>query len=273
MASSPRTLRYAPWRMREETTMRDCRVFAVALALFAGTVVAASAQPSEAAPPSKLVYPPARRAQTVDTYFGTDVPAPYQWMEDLDSPAVKQWVEAENKLTLSYLDKVPVRELDQDAPDEALELRQGQHAGTGRRQADLLPQELGPAESVRAVRAGFARRRRPASCSIPTPSRRTARSRCSATSPPRAAMYRRLQPLAGRIRLAHHPRARRRYRQGPARQDPSGSSSPVSPGPRTARASSIRATRSRPRQGRSASASSTTSSTTIGSEPSRAPTS
>ncbi|HEV2212373.1 MAG TPA: prolyl oligopeptidase family serine peptidase, partial [Gammaproteobacteria bacterium] len=38
------------------------------------------------------------------------VAAPYQWMEDLNSPAVTQWVEAENKLTFSYLDKIPERE-------------------------------------------------------------------------------------------------------------------------------------------------------------------
>ncbi len=57
----------------------------------------------------QLDYPIARRGDTVDTYFGTKVPAPYRWMEDLNSPAVKQWVEAENKLTDSYLAKVPVR--------------------------------------------------------------------------------------------------------------------------------------------------------------------
>jgi len=45
----------------------------------------------------------------VDNYFSTEVPAPYQWMENLDSPAVQQWVEAENALTFSCLDKIPVR--------------------------------------------------------------------------------------------------------------------------------------------------------------------
>lgn len=63
-----------------------------------------AAQPAE-----KLVYPPAARDSIADNYFGTQVAAPYQWMEDLDSPQVKQWVEAENKLTFSYLDKIPER--------------------------------------------------------------------------------------------------------------------------------------------------------------------
>ncbi len=58
---------------------------------------------------SGLVYPAAKRDDVVNNYFGTKVPAPYQWMENLDSPAVHQWVEAENKLTFSYLDKIPER--------------------------------------------------------------------------------------------------------------------------------------------------------------------
>lgn len=61
---------------------------------------------SAGAPPN---YPPARRAATEDTYFGQKIAAPYQWMEDLDSPEVKQWVEAENTLTFSYFEKVPIR--------------------------------------------------------------------------------------------------------------------------------------------------------------------
>jgi prolyl oligopeptidase len=57
----------------------------------------------------KLAYPPAARDTTVDDYGGVKVAAPYQWMEDLNSPALAQWVEAENKLTFSYLDEIPER--------------------------------------------------------------------------------------------------------------------------------------------------------------------
>jgi len=66
----------------------------------------AAAQPSHA----KLVYPAAARDKVVNNYFGTKIAAPYQWMENLDSPAVKQWVDAENKFTFSYLDKIPERQ-------------------------------------------------------------------------------------------------------------------------------------------------------------------
>ncbi len=57
-----------------------------------------------------LQYPETRRDATVVDYFGTKVPAPYQWMEDQNSKEVEAWVEAENKVTFDYLDKIPVRD-------------------------------------------------------------------------------------------------------------------------------------------------------------------
>jgi len=57
----------------------------------------------------ELKYPVAHRDNTVDTYFGAKVPAPYQWMENLSSPALNQWVDAENKLADNYLAGIPVR--------------------------------------------------------------------------------------------------------------------------------------------------------------------
>ncbi len=88
--------------------MRRTRTAVVASLAFAGAAAAAF---SQAAPAVKTMpsYPPAHRDSMVNTYFGTKVAAPYQWMEDLGSPALKQWVEAENALTASYLEKVPVR--------------------------------------------------------------------------------------------------------------------------------------------------------------------
>ena len=55
-------------------------------------------------------YPPARRSNQVDTYFGTAVPDPYRWLEDLDSRETAAWVEAQNRLTRSLLDAVPGRD-------------------------------------------------------------------------------------------------------------------------------------------------------------------
>ena len=57
-----------------------------------------------------LAYPPAPRTEQSDDYAGVRVPAPYRWMEDLDSPQVKRWVDAENALTRSVLEKLPDRE-------------------------------------------------------------------------------------------------------------------------------------------------------------------
>lgn len=48
-------------------------------------------------------YPSAHRDKTVDHYFGTAVPAPYQWMEQLDDPALKAWIDAENQLTAQQI--------------------------------------------------------------------------------------------------------------------------------------------------------------------------
>ncbi len=56
-----------------------------------------------------MEYPKARVSDQVDDYFGTKVRDPYRWMEDVDSPEVKTWVDAENTLTHGYLDDVPGR--------------------------------------------------------------------------------------------------------------------------------------------------------------------
>ena len=57
----------------------------------------------------KLNYPVARKSEQVDDYHGTKVADPYRWLEDLDSPETKAWVEAENRLTFDYLNQIPER--------------------------------------------------------------------------------------------------------------------------------------------------------------------
>jgi prolyl oligopeptidase len=56
-----------------------------------------------------LVYPQAKKGDQVDDYHGTKVADPYRWLEDTDSADTKAWVEAEDKLTFSYLDQIPFR--------------------------------------------------------------------------------------------------------------------------------------------------------------------
>jgi prolyl oligopeptidase len=57
-----------------------------------------------------LNYPSARRADVIDNYFGTKVADPYRWMEDLNSPELKQWIDAENALAFGYLNALPQRD-------------------------------------------------------------------------------------------------------------------------------------------------------------------
>ena len=56
-----------------------------------------------------LDYPETRKVEQVDDYHGTKVADPYRWLEDDNSAETKQWVEAENKVTFAYLDKIPYR--------------------------------------------------------------------------------------------------------------------------------------------------------------------
>ena len=56
-----------------------------------------------------LVYPKAKTVDQVDDYHGVKVADPYRWLEDTDSTDTRDWVEAENKLTFSYLDQIPFR--------------------------------------------------------------------------------------------------------------------------------------------------------------------
>jgi prolyl oligopeptidase len=64
-----------------------------------------------------LQYPQTGKVDTVDTYFGTEVPDPYRWLEDDRSPETGSWVAKQNEVTFSYLDKIPYR----DALKERLE--------------------------------------------------------------------------------------------------------------------------------------------------------
>jgi prolyl oligopeptidase len=54
-------------------------------------------------------YPNTRKVDHVDTYHGTAVADPYRWLEDDNSAETAKWVEEENKVTFSYLEKIPYR--------------------------------------------------------------------------------------------------------------------------------------------------------------------
>ena len=70
-------------------------------------------QSSERQPP-RLSYPQVRRSDHTDTYFrgtvfGETVPDPYRWLEEPDSPETQAFVDAQNLLTRSVLDALPLR--------------------------------------------------------------------------------------------------------------------------------------------------------------------
>lgn len=56
-----------------------------------------------------IVYPETTKDNTVDTYFGTEVADPYRWLENDTSQATAAWVEAQNKVTFDYLNRIPFR--------------------------------------------------------------------------------------------------------------------------------------------------------------------
>ena len=56
-----------------------------------------------------LQYPKTAKDGTIDEYFGTKVADPYRWLENDTSAQTAAWVEAENKVTNTYLQKIPFR--------------------------------------------------------------------------------------------------------------------------------------------------------------------
>jgi prolyl oligopeptidase len=58
---------------------------------------------------AQITYPETKKVDTVDTYFGTEVPDPYRWLEDDMSDETAAWVKAQNEVTFGYLEQIPYR--------------------------------------------------------------------------------------------------------------------------------------------------------------------
>ena len=56
-----------------------------------------------------IKYPITEKGTEIDTYFDTQVPDPYRWLEDDRSAETASWVKAQNKLTFDYLDQILFR--------------------------------------------------------------------------------------------------------------------------------------------------------------------
>ncbi len=79
---------------------RTARILAFACALCLHSLVGAQVP---------FQYPVTRAVDHADTYHGTRVADPYRWLEDDTSPETAQWVEAQNRVTFSYLETIPFR--------------------------------------------------------------------------------------------------------------------------------------------------------------------
>ena len=56
-----------------------------------------------------MKYPETPRKPVTDEYHGIQVEDAYRWLEDTQDPAVREWTEAQNRLTREMLDAVPKR--------------------------------------------------------------------------------------------------------------------------------------------------------------------
>ena len=63
-----------------------------------------------AAQTTRIQYPPTKTGDVVDQHHGTPVPDPYRWLEDVDAPDTRAWVEAQNRVTFAFLEGIAERE-------------------------------------------------------------------------------------------------------------------------------------------------------------------
>jgi prolyl oligopeptidase len=57
-----------------------------------------------------MTYPETKKGDVIDSYFGTNITDPYQWLENDTAADVQAWVKAENEVTQNYLSHIPYRD-------------------------------------------------------------------------------------------------------------------------------------------------------------------
>ncbi len=93
-----------PFLIPPASRRRAVRWMALSTLALAGLAGAGAAVAADAA------YPATQKRAVQDTFHGTAVSEDYRWLEDFESPEVKQWVAAQNALTRARLDAIPGRE-------------------------------------------------------------------------------------------------------------------------------------------------------------------
>ncbi len=58
----------------------------------------------------KIHYPSTRKIDQIDDYHGNQIPDPYRWLEDTYSPETNAWIEAQNKVTQTFLENLPAKD-------------------------------------------------------------------------------------------------------------------------------------------------------------------
>jgi prolyl oligopeptidase len=72
--------------------------------------IATIALATTAAIAQTLTYPATKKVAQIDDYHGVKVADPYRWLEDDNAPETARWVEAENRVTMPYLEAIPYRQ-------------------------------------------------------------------------------------------------------------------------------------------------------------------
>ncbi|MDP3668325.1 MAG: prolyl oligopeptidase family serine peptidase [Telluria sp.] len=85
--------------------MRHASLVASLLAMLGAPALAQTCAPATAA----LTYPVSKKVDQQDSYHGTTIADPYRWLEDANSDETHAWVEAQNKVTQSWLARIPER--------------------------------------------------------------------------------------------------------------------------------------------------------------------
>ncbi|MGD8815172.1 MAG: hypothetical protein PVI78_11940, partial [Anaerolineales bacterium] len=98
---------------------------------------------------SKLQYPHTPTGDQVDDYHGKAVSDPYRWLEDTNADETRDWIEAQNALSIRFLEAIPERKRIQqrltelwDFPKQWAVVRKGgryfQLRNTGLQNQDVL---------------------------------------------------------------------------------------------------------------------------------------
>jgi prolyl oligopeptidase len=64
---------------------------------------------SEFAKKPPIKYPISKKVDQVDDFFGTKVKDPYRWLEEMNSPETRQWINAQIEVTDNYLSSIEFR--------------------------------------------------------------------------------------------------------------------------------------------------------------------